>query len=65
MGVEQRRPHYAEALRILARDLPDVPLWHADLVFAGGPRVGNVQPRGDALWDFLLDDAAARLTRSD
>jgi peptide/nickel transport system substrate-binding protein len=52
---ETRRPYYSEAQRILASELPVVPLWHADLVFAAGPRIANVHPRGDNQWDFLLD----------
>jgi peptide/nickel transport system substrate-binding protein len=52
---ETRRPHYVDAQRILASELPVVPLWHADLVFAAGPRITNVHPRGDNQWDFLLD----------
>ena len=54
---ETRRPFYVDAQRVLADDLPVLPLWHADLVFAGGPRVSNVRPRGDGQWDFLLDIA--------
>ncbi len=52
---ETRRPHYLDAQRMIARDVPVVPLWHADLVFAAGPRIANVRPRGDNQWDFLLD----------
>ncbi len=52
---DTRRPFYLAAQRILAEDLPVIPLWHADLVFAAGPRIANVHPRGDAQWDFLLD----------
>jgi peptide/nickel transport system substrate-binding protein len=55
LTIETRRPYYVEAQQILARELPVVPLWHADLVFASGRRVSNVRPRGDGLWDFLLD----------
>jgi peptide/nickel transport system substrate-binding protein len=55
LGPDARRPHYAEAQRILAEDLPVVPLWHADLVYAGGTRVRGLRPRGDGQLDWLLD----------
>jgi peptide/nickel transport system substrate-binding protein len=55
LGPEARRPHYAAAQRILAEDLPVVPLWHADVVYAGGPRVRGMQPRGDSQLEWLLD----------
>ncbi len=55
MGVAQRRPHYQRAQAMLSADLPVIPLWHADVVFAGGRRVSNLHPRGDSQLDFLLD----------
>lgn len=54
---QERRPHYAEAQRLLSRGLPVVPLWHPDVVFASGPRVGSLRPRGDSQLDFLGEAA--------
>lgn len=54
-GIDARRPYYAAAQRLLAEDLPVVPLWHADVVYAGGPRVQGLRPRGDGQFDWLLD----------
>lgn len=52
---EQRRKHYAIAQRILAEELPVIPLWHPDVVFVGSPRVAQLRSRGDARFDTLLD----------
>ncbi len=54
IGPTQRAPHYREAQRILARDLPVIPLWHADVVFAMSRRFERLTPRGDGQLDFLL-----------
>ena len=55
VGQEARRPHYAAAQRVFAQELPVIPLWHADLVYAAGPHVRGLRPRGDSQLDFLLD----------
>lgn len=52
---DQRRAHYAQAQRILAEELPVVPLWHPDVVFAGAPRVQGLRSRGDSRFDTLVD----------
>ena len=54
VGPEARRPHYQRAQQILARALPVIPLWHADVVFAASRRYEGLTPRGDGQLDFLL-----------
>ena len=54
LGAAARRPHYEQAQRILAADLPVVPLWHADVVFALRRPFRGLVPRGDGQLDFLL-----------
>ncbi len=54
-GPDARRPYYQTAQRILAEQLPVIPLWHADVVFAGTRRYRGLAPRGDGTLDFLLD----------
>ena len=53
-GPDARRPHYQRAQRILARELPVIPLWHADVVYAASRRLEGLEPRGDGQLDFLL-----------
>lgn len=54
IGADARAPHYRLAQRILADELPVVPLWHADVVFVASGRYENLTPRGDGQLDFLL-----------
>jgi peptide/nickel transport system substrate-binding protein len=54
IGPDARRPHYQRAQRILARELPVIPLWHADVVYAMSRRYEGLAPRGDGQLDFLL-----------
>lgn len=54
IGPEARRPHYQRAQHILARELPVIPLWHADVVYAVSRRYEGLEPRGDGQLDFLL-----------
>jgi peptide/nickel transport system substrate-binding protein len=54
IGTENRAPHYRQAQRILADELPVIPLWHADVVFVASRRYQNLTPRGDGQLDFLL-----------
>jgi peptide/nickel transport system substrate-binding protein len=58
LGPEARRPHYQRVQRVLAAQLPVIPLWHADVVFALRRPYRGLRPRGDGQLDFLL-----RLTR--
>ncbi len=58
LGPDARRPHYQRAQRVLADQLPVIPLWHADVVFAVRHPYRGLRPRGDGQLDFLL-----RLTR--
>ncbi len=58
LGPEARRPHYQRAQQILAEQLPVIPLWHADVVYAVRRPYRGLHPRGDGQLDFLL-----RLTR--
>ncbi len=55
VGAQARAPHYRTAQRILAEELPVVPLWHADVVFVASRRYERLAPRGDGQLDFLLD----------
>lgn len=58
LGPDARRPHYQRAQRVLAEQLPVIPLWHADVVYALRRPYRGLRPRGDGQLDFLL-----RLTR--
>ncbi|MBP6829773.1 MAG: ABC transporter substrate-binding protein [Deltaproteobacteria bacterium] len=58
LGPDARRPHYQRAQQVLAEQLPVIPLWHADVVFALRRPYRGLRPRGDGQLDFLL-----RLTR--
>jgi peptide/nickel transport system substrate-binding protein len=51
----ERRAHYALAQRILAQELPVVPLWHPDVVFVGAPRTTGLLARGDSRFEPLMD----------
>lgn len=55
LGPDARRPHYQLAQRILASELPVIPMWHADVVYAVSNRYTQVVPRGDSYLDFLLN----------
>ncbi len=59
LGPDARRPHYQRAQQVLADQLPVIPLWHADVVFAVREPYRGLRPRGDGQLDFLL-----RLTRA-
>ncbi len=50
-----RAPHYRAAQRILAAQLPVIPLWHADVVTATRRALQAQAPRGDGRLDHLLD----------
>jgi peptide/nickel transport system substrate-binding protein len=50
-----RAPHYRAAQRILAAQLPVIPLWHADVVTATRRALVAHAPRGDGRLDHLLD----------
>jgi peptide/nickel transport system substrate-binding protein len=52
---DARKAHYARAQRVLAEELPVVPLWHPDVVFVGAPRVQGLVARGDARFEPLVD----------
>lgn len=53
--AETRAPHYRLAQRILATDLPVIPMWHADVVSAVRRTLIAPAPRGDGRLDHLLD----------
>jgi len=53
-GPAARRPHYVAAQQILAAQMPVVPLWHPDVVYAVRRRWRAEAPRGDGRLDFLL-----------
>ncbi len=59
IGPEARTPHYRAAQRILARELPVIPLWHADVVFVASRRFRGLAPTGDGRLNFLLDLTAS------
>ncbi len=48
-----RRAAYVEAQRILARDLPVVPLWHDDVVAVTGPRLRDYEVPRDGRFGTL------------
>jgi peptide/nickel transport system substrate-binding protein len=52
---EQSRELYRKAQRIVARDLPLIPLWHPSNIVVANRRLGNIKmnPSGD--WSFLKD----------
>lgn len=50
-----RAPFYHRAQRILAEQLPVIPLWHADVVWALRRPWSNLVPRGDGMLDFVTD----------
>lgn len=60
VGADARAPHYRLAQRILAADLPVIPLWHADVVAAVRRTLIAPPPRGDGRLDHLLDARWAR-----
>lgn len=49
-----RAPHYRLAQRILAQELPVIPLWHADVVCAVRATLQAPPPRGDGRLDHLV-----------
>lgn len=51
----RRAPAYRVAQRILAEQLPVIPLWHADVVTATRRGLVAPSPRGDGRLDHLLD----------
>lgn len=55
VGPEARAPSYRVAQRILAHELPVIPLWHADVVFVASRRFEGLSPTGDGRLNFLLD----------
>jgi len=54
LGPDARRPHYQRAQQVLAEQLPVIPLWHADVVYALRRPYRGLRPRGDGQLDFLL-----------
>jgi peptide/nickel transport system substrate-binding protein len=54
LGPDARRPHYRRVQQVLADQLPVIPLWHADVVFALRRPYRGLRPRGDGQLDFLL-----------
>lgn len=51
--LNQRREDYAEAQRILARDLPAINLWYRDTVVVHNRRLTNVVPTASGSFAFL------------
>ncbi|MEZ4410721.1 MAG: ABC transporter substrate-binding protein [Polyangiales bacterium] len=49
----RRAPHYRDAQRVLAEQLPVIPLWHADVVWALRRPWTGLAPRGDGMLDFV------------
>jgi peptide/nickel transport system substrate-binding protein len=49
----RRRTEYVEVQKILAEDLPSVPLWYADNEVVHTGRLKNVASEGDGNFDFL------------
>lgn len=50
----RRAPHYRLAQRILAQELPVIPLWHAEVVSAVRRTLLAPPPRGDGRLDHLI-----------
>jgi peptide/nickel transport system substrate-binding protein len=51
----RRGPLYAELQRVLAEDLPIVPLWYEDTVVATGERIASYRTDADGSYDGLAD----------
>jgi len=51
----ERRRDYVEVQKILAEDLPAVPLWYPNNEVVHTTRVMGIVPRGDGSFDFLRD----------
>ncbi len=52
---ERRRADYVEVQKILAEDLPGIPLWYPNNEVMHTRRVEGVVPRGAGSFDFLRD----------
>jgi peptide/nickel transport system substrate-binding protein len=55
MGREGRRPLYREIQRILAEDLPVIPLWHPDVRVTSSKRVKGFEPLPNLRLANLVD----------
>jgi peptide/nickel transport system substrate-binding protein len=49
----RRRSEYVEVQKILADEMPSIPLWYTDNDVLHSPRLENVVSRGDGNFDFL------------
>ncbi|MEB2324110.1 MAG: hypothetical protein OZ921_16475, partial [Sorangiineae bacterium] len=47
---EQRRPLYQQLARLMAEDLPVVPLWHEDQIAVVSPRARGFVPSAEGRW---------------
>jgi peptide/nickel transport system substrate-binding protein len=52
---EKRRAEYVEVQRILAEELPGIPLWYPNNEVVHTRRLVNVRPRVSGSFDFLRD----------
>ncbi len=52
---EKRRTEYIEVQKILAEDLPGIPLWYPNNEVVHTRRIGGIRQRGSGSFDFLRD----------
>jgi peptide/nickel transport system substrate-binding protein len=52
--TQQRRQAYLEVQRILAEEVPAIPLWYPDNNVVHTRRINGIVPRGSGSYDFLL-----------
>ena len=50
-----RKADYLEVQRILAEELPSIPLWYPNNEVVHTRRIGNVRPRASGNFDFLRE----------
>jgi peptide/nickel transport system substrate-binding protein len=50
-----RKADYVEVQKILAEELPGIPLWYPNNEVVHTRRVANVQPRASGTFDFLRE----------
>lgn len=48
--LERRAPHYHQLARLMARDLPVIPLWHEDQIAVVSQRAASFKPSAEGRW---------------
>jgi len=56
---EKRRTEYIEVQKILADDLPGIPLWYPNNEVVHSRRIHGVHPQGSGTFDYLNEITVA------